>query len=123
MVTMVTVGYGDVLPITAIEKTVCVILMLVSCGIFAYSMNTIGNILENFNQEEMEIAQKMEVINTYMSKKNVNKQMQYGIRKYLDYYWREASERDSEAEEKIIQQLSDSLRENLLIEANKIVLK
>ena len=97
--------------------------MLVSCGIFAYSMNTIGNILENFNQEEMEIAQKMEVINTYMSKKNVNKQMQYGIRKYLDYYWREASERDSEAEEKIIQQLSDSLRENLLIEANKIVLK
>lgn len=94
MVTMVTVGYGDVLPITAIEKTVCVILMLVSCGIFAYSMNTIGNILENFNQEEMEISQKMEVINTYMSKKNVNKQMQYGIREYLDYYWREASERD-----------------------------
>jgi len=36
----------------------------------------------------------MEVINTYMSKKNVNKQMQYGIREYLDYYWREASERD-----------------------------
>lgn len=49
MVTMVTVGYGDVLPITPIEKTTCVFLMLVSCGIFAYSMNTIGNILENFN--------------------------------------------------------------------------
>ena len=56
MVTMVTVGYGDVLPITALEKIACVILMLISCGIFAYSMNTIGNILENFNQEEMEIS-------------------------------------------------------------------
>lgn len=49
MVTMATVGYGDVLPITPVEKTACVVLMLASCGIFAYSMNTIGNILENFN--------------------------------------------------------------------------
>jgi hypothetical protein len=94
MVTMVTVGYGDVLPITPIEKTLCVILMLVSCGIFAYSMNTIGHILENFNQEELIISKKMHTINTYMSNKNVSKRMQYSIREYLDYYWREASERD-----------------------------
>lgn len=71
MVTMVTVGYGDVLPVTAAEKTICVVLMLVSCGIFAYSMNTIGNILENFNSEEVQIFRQMNIISTYMSNKNV----------------------------------------------------
>lgn len=35
----------------------------------------------------------------------------------------EISERDKEAEDKIIGQLSDALKEDLLIEANKIVLK
>lgn len=123
MVTMATVGYGDVLPITAVEKGFCVIQMLVSCGIFAYSMNTVGNILESFNSEEVQIFRKMRIIGTYMSNKNVGKQMQFAIREYLDYYWREASERDHEGEQKIISQLSDQLKENLLIEANKIVLK
>ncbi|EAR97003.2 cyclic nucleotide-binding domain protein (macronuclear) [Tetrahymena thermophila SB210] len=123
IVTMATVGFGDVLPITPIEKLFCVILMIISCGLFAYAMNTIGNILDNFNFEENELSKKMHVINLYMSKKNINKQMQYAIREYLDYYWREASERDQESEQKIISQLSDTLRENLVIEANKIVLK
>ncbi|KAL4510181.1 hypothetical protein ABPG72_010374 [Tetrahymena utriculariae] len=123
IVTMATVGFGDVLPITPIEKLFCVILMIISCGLFAYAMNTIGNILDNFNFEENELSKKMQVINLYMSKKNINKQMQYAIREYLDYYWREASERDQESEQKIISQLSDTLRENLVIEANKIVLK
>ncbi|KAL4466997.1 hypothetical protein ABPG74_010594 [Tetrahymena malaccensis] len=83
----------------------------------------IRNILDNFNFEENELSKKMQVINLYMSKKNISKQMQYAIREYLDYYWREASERDQESEQKIISQLSDTLRENLVIEANKIVLK
>jgi len=47
---MVTVGFGDIVPLTEVEKIVCIIFMIFSCGVFAYSMNTIGSILESFNE-------------------------------------------------------------------------
>lgn len=63
--------------------------MIISCGVFAYSMNTVGMILNDFNSEELKIDQNMEVINKYMKKKGISKDIQYKIREYLDYYWRE----------------------------------
>ncbi len=41
---MITVGYGDICPITPNEKLYTIIVTLLSCGMFGYSMNTIGAI-------------------------------------------------------------------------------
>ena len=41
---MITVGYGDIHPYTNEEKIYVIIMTLISCGIFAYAVNTIGNI-------------------------------------------------------------------------------
>ena len=41
---MITVGYGDIHPFTSYEKLYVIIMTLISCGVFAYSVNTIGNI-------------------------------------------------------------------------------
>lgn len=65
----------------------------------------------------------MSIINAYMTRKNVSTQMKNSIREYLDFYWQEESERDQEAEEKIINLLSDNLKKNLLIESKNVVLK
>ncbi len=45
------------------------------------------------------------------------------MREYLEYYWKETIDRDADTENSIINQLSNSMKQNLLIEANKIVLK
>lgn len=42
---MVTVGYGDMAPANLLEKLFGIISMLVSCGIYAYAINTIGTIV------------------------------------------------------------------------------
>jgi hypothetical protein len=39
---MITVGYGDIVPINPTEKIYVIIMTLVSCGIFAYALNIIG---------------------------------------------------------------------------------
>lgn len=41
---MVTVGYGDISPITLVEKVTVIFLTMVSCGIFAFAVSTIGQI-------------------------------------------------------------------------------
>ncbi|EAR93587.2 cyclic nucleotide-binding domain protein (macronuclear) [Tetrahymena thermophila SB210] len=122
-VTMITVGYGDILPITTLEKVVCIFIMMISCGVFGYSLNEIGAIFSNFYQVDNQINQKIGIIQRFMSRKNINPSLEYQIREYLEYYWREQAEQDQDQEQSIIDQLSESLKSKLLIEANKIVLK
>lgn len=65
--------------------------MLTSCGFFAYCINKIGAIFEQLQEEENEINKNLYVINNYMHKKSISKELQYNIREYLDYYWNEKS--------------------------------
>lgn len=39
---MITVGYGDINPQNNIEIVFCNIAMMISCGVFAYSVNSVG---------------------------------------------------------------------------------
>ena len=42
---MTTVGYGDIYPITVVEKLFAMLSMIVSCGVFAYVVGSIENIV------------------------------------------------------------------------------
>lgn len=41
-ISMVTVGYGDIVPISKIEKITTLGLAIINCAMFAYTVNTIG---------------------------------------------------------------------------------
>ena len=45
---MITVGYGDILPVNEGEMKLCIITMLIACAVFGYSMNIIGQIIQEF---------------------------------------------------------------------------
>ena len=46
---MITVGYGDICPWTPIEKLYGILMTLLSCGTFAFAVNTIGTIFTNMS--------------------------------------------------------------------------
>ncbi len=52
--TMITVGYGDITPLTSPEKLYTIFCMLLACGVFGYTMNRIGNIFQSFEETSME---------------------------------------------------------------------
>jgi len=37
---MLTLGYGDIVPITSPERIFSIVVTLMSCGVFAYSLQT-----------------------------------------------------------------------------------
>ena len=39
---MVTVGYGDITPVTTVERVITMANMLVAAGMYAYIINEIG---------------------------------------------------------------------------------
>ena len=47
VVTMITVGYGDITPQNQTEIVCSIFIMMLSCCIFAYSVNKIGMILSD----------------------------------------------------------------------------
>ena len=47
-VTMVTVGYGDILPVNTLEIMMCTLNIFLACGVFGYSMNMICQIIQEF---------------------------------------------------------------------------
>ena len=53
--TMITVGYGDIVPTTTNERIYTVIIMAVACGAFGYSISTIGSIFSEINGNRAEM--------------------------------------------------------------------
>jgi len=52
--TMVTVGYGDIVPVTSTEKIYAISAMLLASGLFGYTMNKIGSIFQSMEQLTVE---------------------------------------------------------------------
>lgn len=48
--TMITVGYGDVIPKNYIECQFAILCMFITGVVYAYSLNSIGNIITNINK-------------------------------------------------------------------------
>jgi len=44
-ITTLTIGYGDIVPQTDLERIYVILMAMVICGLFGYTISSIGNIL------------------------------------------------------------------------------
>ena len=123
VVTMLTVGYGDIVPPNKNEIIVCIVSIVLGCVVYAYNISSIGMILQDFNKENVEFTRKINIINQFMKRKNINKDLQMRIREYLRFIWKEEKTQNLEKEHIIIDSLSSSLKEELLLQAYGAILK
>ncbi|CAD8048639.1 unnamed protein product [Paramecium primaurelia] len=118
-VTMFTIGYGDLTPQ---QYVTCIIFIMIFSIQLPYSVNTVGAIIDEISKYSEQKLQKLRVINTYMAKKKITYELQVKIRQYLAYYWECQNTQISQEVKGILEQLSENLRDSLMLEANSIIL-
>ncbi|KAL4461302.1 hypothetical protein ABPG72_006947 [Tetrahymena utriculariae] len=121
IITMATVGYGDIHPVTKIEMVYVSIISLISCGVYGYGLNSIGKILSDIQIKEEKFNKKMKILNYSMNQRNLDKQLQHTVRKYFEYLNKE-EQADDEFANQIINTLPLSMKEKILFDANHKIL-
>ncbi|CAK56642.1 unnamed protein product (macronuclear) [Paramecium tetraurelia] len=117
-VTMISVGYGDIVPLNSLEKICTILFMFTTCVQLSFSVNTVGEILNSISLSAENTTDKIRIINKYMNRKHISFELQYQIREYIKIYWSQQMQQENEEEEKLITSLSENLRNKLINEAN-----
>ncbi|EAR91049.2 cyclic nucleotide-binding domain protein (macronuclear) [Tetrahymena thermophila SB210] len=116
-ITMTTIGYGDIYPRNNKEKIFLAIITILSCCIFGYTMNSIGQILADTSKESRQFKIKMNLLVKQMSKRNLDQILQKRVRNYYEYLHDKKNIFDEEAE-KLIDDLPQSIRQEVIYDIN-----
>ena len=120
--TMTTVGYGDIVPFTISEKIYAMFSMVVACGVFAYTIGSIGSLVSKRNAVENAYREQVIAVNRYMRKKSLPQDLQFRVRRYLEYVW-EHKKNNNLDEKQILGMLSEPLRDEIYAHIHGVVIR
>lgn len=72
---------------TYIEVLFTTVVLIVTVGVFAYIISSIGMLLDQIHKEKQEYRNAMEVMNRHMRINKIEKATQQKIRGYLEYVY------------------------------------
>lgn len=87
IITLCTIGYGDITPQNTTERAFIGVAALLSSGMFAYILNKINQIISQSNQQTEEFNNKMLELNQLLITSKVSHSTQQKARQYLEYLY------------------------------------
>ncbi|KAG6622695.1 Voltage-gated Ion Channel (VIC) Superfamily [Phytophthora cinnamomi] len=121
IMTMTTVGYGDVHPTTTHERIFAIFAMIMGAWIFAYGITNVVAMVTNLNGPDSRFQLRMDELNDYMEARELPKQLRFEIREFY-FNARISAESKLVNEGKILAELSALLRSKIAFAINDSVL-
>lgn len=116
LMTLTTIGYGDVVPVTQGERWVAIFAMAVGGAFYAYMVGAVCGIVSSMDVAGIEYRQTMDNLNEYLREVQAPPELRVKLREYFN------SSRDA-AKQKyytaVIEQLSPGLKAELAGYVNK----
>ncbi|EAS07084.2 cyclic nucleotide-binding domain protein (macronuclear) [Tetrahymena thermophila SB210] len=97
--------------------------MLISSVLFAYNIATIGNILQDINSAQENYKKDLNLLNRYMKRKKIDIELQREMNSYFVKQYEQDSSMQFEAEKEALKKLNINMRNKLIVESNKHILK
>lgn len=83
VMTMTSIGYGDILPATLTEFIVCSICMMVSSILWAYIISVACGVMMTMDPEQTEFEQRMDAFNALAEDQSLPQHIRYRGREYI----------------------------------------
>jgi len=109
--TLTTVGYGDIVPHTNIEKLYAVFVMILGVGFYGYLIGNVVSVITKRDPAHEKFINNLENLSALLKYRNLPKELTGRIRQYFLYMWRH---RLDHSEDKFSENLPDGLRYELL---------
>lgn len=78
-ITMITVGYGDITPVSYEERIFVIIMTIFSCGIFGFVVSSIGNLFSQIQIKNAEYKQQKYEISNYMETRSIDNDLKIKV--------------------------------------------
>ena len=108
VMTVTTVGYGDITPQTAAQKGYAIGVMLLGAGVYAFLIGNIASMLNNLDPLRSAHLQQRERLSAFMHYRALPRPLQRRVQDYFDYLWEQHAVADEDA---TLSELPPALRE------------
>ena len=112
VMTITTVGYGDITPVTAVQKVFAIGVMLLGAGIYAFLIGNIASLLNNLDPLRAAHVQQQERLGAFMHYRALPRPIQRRVQAYFDYLWEQHLVSDEDA---TLAELPPALREEVAL--------
>jgi hypothetical protein len=112
IMTLTTIGYGDVSPQNAGEMVFVTVSMLVGAGVFSFVVGTCCSLVEGLDKAGLQFQEEFDAVNDYMNVCEVDTNMRRRVRAYI-WKYRDLSTRRNETE--ILNLMSPSLQQGFIL--------
>jgi CRP-like cAMP-binding protein len=88
IMTLTTIGYGDVSPKTDVERGVSLVIMFGGAATYAYIVGAVCSILLNMDQMRQEYNKILDDLDDYMDSCRLPKPLRKRVKRYVHFAWR-----------------------------------
>uniref|UniRef100_A0A7S3GKG5 Cyclic nucleotide-binding domain-containing protein n=1 Tax=Palpitomonas bilix TaxID=652834 RepID=A0A7S3GKG5_9EUKA len=112
VMTVTTIGYGDITPETTTERVFAIVAMILGGGIFAYVLGTLSSLIQGLDGGNVAFRKTMDDLNLYMNYRKLPKDLRQRVRQFY-HHCRMRPEFMKEAE--MLAGMSKQLRTQVLV--------
>jgi hypothetical protein len=87
IVTMTTVGYGDITPAGNVEYVFAMVVMLMGASVYAFVIANVASLLSNLDAAKTAYRGRMAVVQQHLRSRRAPKELDELVRDYYDYVW------------------------------------
>lgn len=116
VMTLTSIGYGDVSPQNTLERFLAAVCMLASGMMWTYAIGTVATIASTLNPHSIAFTQTMDSLNFFMRDRGLPKPMRFVLRTFFE---NSRLVRQKEEDQKLFEKMSPLLQCSVALEANR----
>ena len=118
--TMTTIGYGDIVPSTLIERVFVSLMMLIGAFAYGYIIGAVGNVIAQANNKKNKFYALMGELNSFLDEGRLTPELRIRLREYFKY---KMASSHVDAHTALLKQMSPALRAEITLSMNTWISK